>query len=281
MTRDSFSYTHADTGTKPSSGLDFAKNERPDAQNFDWYWYNVTEAISGHADEFDRLDSDNDGVVDEADSLASGGTIKGDLNTVDAETLWNESGGYIPQGRLQNDSVTVAGNSVSLGNSTSISHGNLSDAPADAHHNQNHDNADHTTNYLAQSNYNPESDTHAKYTNTEAINAVDGEVSLAATSVSALDSQVDTNTTDISNLQSNKLDSTTYTPVSDVNAETILSVDISGDADSVDGVQASGLAKLYDGVQNPVFASKSDVPAMSEGEAVFVSGDGLYVEDGT
>lgn len=108
MTRETFSYTHGDTGTKPNSSLDFAANERPNPQNFDWYWDQVTKAISGHADEFDRLDSNDDGIVDEAD----------EADTLDGEhaTAFADSG---------------------------HGHSQL--------HNQNHDNTDHTTNYLAES----------------------------------------------------------------------------------------------------------------------------------
>lgn len=67
MSRFRFDYSHADQGTKPSTALNFEANERPEAQNFDWYWYHVIEAINGHSDEFDRLDDDGDGVVDRAD----------------------------------------------------------------------------------------------------------------------------------------------------------------------------------------------------------------------
>jgi len=69
--------------------------------------------------------------------------------------------------------------------------------------------------------------------------------------------------------------------------------DAAGDADTVDGEDASAFAdvshthdgrypRLFDGVQAPVYASQSDVPAsISKGEMVYVDGDGLYVEDGS
>jgi hypothetical protein len=79
--------------------------------------------------------------------------------------------------------------------------------------------------------------------------------------------------------------------VSAVNAETTLTVDISGDADTVDGIEAADLGNSDseirtavangDSIPHPVYASKSDVPTLNEGESVFISGDGLYVEDGT
>jgi len=160
------------------------------------------------------------------------------------------------------------------------------------------------SNKLDASNYNPEADTHSRYTDSEAITAVDGEVSVAASSVSGLDSAVDGNDSDISSLQTNKLDSADYNPeadthsrytnseaVSAVNAESSLSVDITGDADTVDGKNADELgntdAEIRDAIANgdsiphPVYASTGDVPALAEGESVYISGDGLYVEDGT
>ena len=95
---------------------------------------------------------------------------------------------------------------------------------------------------LDQSSYTPEIDTHSRYTDSEAISAADGQVSVAAASVSGLDNQVSTNVSDIStaqsnisSLQSNKLDASNYTPVTAVNNEASLTVDITGDADTVDG----------------------------------------------
>ncbi len=71
------------------------------------------------------------------------------------------------------------------------------------------------------------------------------------------------------------------------------SADYADDAGQLDGNDASDFAssghthdqryaRLYDGVQHPVYASKSDVPSsISVGETVYIEGDGLYVEDGT
>jgi hypothetical protein len=84
MSRDRFSYSHGDTGNKPATSLNFESNERPQSEHFDWWWYSVIQAINNHADEFDRLDSDGDGVVDKADSAidADASTYKGnDIDT--------------------------------------------------------------------------------------------------------------------------------------------------------------------------------------------------------
>jgi hypothetical protein len=110
--------------------------------------------------------------------LESGDTLNGilDLGNNDLEdgttTIWDASNGYVNQSVLENTSVTVAGNSVSLGNSISITHADLSDAPNSAH--------------------------HTRYADSEAVSAVNAEVSLT--------------------------------------------VDISGDADTLDGEHASAFA---------------------------------------
>jgi hypothetical protein len=102
MSRESFSYSHGDTGTKPGSGLDFQENTKPNAQNFDWYWNSVIEAINGHAAEFDRLDSDNDGTVDEADYAL-------DADTVDGE----EASAFVSKsGDTMNGQLDLGGNNV-------------------------------------------------------------------------------------------------------------------------------------------------------------------------
>ncbi|AGF91209.1 hypothetical protein HAPG_00023 [Halorubrum phage GNf2] len=70
------------------------------------------------------------------------------------------------------------------------------------------------------------------------------------------------------------------------------SAEYADNADTVDGEDASAFAnsehnhdgryaRLYDGVQAPVYASTSDVPSgIGKGEFVYIDGDGLYVEDG-
>jgi len=55
----------------------------------------------------------------------------------DDDTLsvaWGDAADLGASGGLLTDSLTVAGNSVSLGGSTTVAHGDLSDAPTNAHH---------------------------------------------------------------------------------------------------------------------------------------------------
>jgi hypothetical protein len=301
MSRDTFSYTHGDTGTEPASSLDFTKNERPKAGNFDWWWDSVIKAINGHASEFDELDSDNDGVVDKADTLVAGANLSGGLNASDGTTIWNNTGNYVPQSSLQNTSVTVAGNAVSLGGSTAVAHGDLSDAPASAH--------------------------HTRYADSEAVTAVNSETELTvdisgdADTVDGEDASAFADSGhshslgDLSNVTAtgegsgNGLDADTvdgedasafadsghthtqlhdkYTDseaVSAVNNQTELTVDISGDADTVDGEDASAFAGVdTGGTEHPSYATLSDVPAtLTKGDAVYVeSEEQLFVEDGT
>lgn len=91
MARDKIDYTHGDAGSKPADGNEFASGERPDAQVFDWFWNRVTNVINSVWDEFDRLDSDDDGIVDEADTanLYKGNDIDsdGDGTVNDAENV--------------------------------------------------------------------------------------------------------------------------------------------------------------------------------------------------
>jgi len=181
MARNNISYSHGDNGSEPSSALDFQQNQRPDAQNFDWFWSTVINRINGINSEFNRLDSDDDGRVDAADQADNADMVDGEH----------------------------------------------ADAFADAGHDHNHD---ELTNVGS-------SDHHSRYTDSETVAAVNGETSLT--------------------------------------------VDIAGDANSVDGLDSTDFARLYDGVQLPTFATTGDVPAMSKGEVVFVDSDGLYIEDGT
>ena len=71
-----------------------------------------------------RYDTDDDGAIENA--------------KVDALTNFSAGdsfGAYpIQNNDMSNSSVTVAGNNVSLGGSTSVAHGDLSDAPPSAHH---------------------------------------------------------------------------------------------------------------------------------------------------
>lgn len=138
MGRDKYEYSHGDTGQQPSA-LDFQENERPDAQHFDWWWYTTTQYVNSHADEFDRLDSDDDGVVDEADYAndADASTFKGNdidddgdgvvdqadyANDADASTfkgndIDSDGDGIVDEAdtvQLANDSEAVNGNSLKV-----------------------------------------------------------------------------------------------------------------------------------------------------------------------
>jgi hypothetical protein len=245
MTRDTFSYTHGDTGTKPSSSLNFEKNERPQAGHFDWYWYNVIEAINGHADEFTRLDSDNDGVVDKADALAAGGSLSGDLNAVNGETIWDESAGYIPQARLQNDSVTVnPGTGMSSGGTAALGGSLTVDVD--------------TTTIATRSWVNGNADVpNADYADSAGdADTLDGNHASHFTTLTEVNNNADVPNADYA--------------------------DSAGDANTLDGNDSTDFTSKADGTVIPEYTSKSDVPTgITESELVYITGDGLYVEDGT
>jgi hypothetical protein len=203
-------------GELPPDGFFYEGGDQVNEKHLDALWNGIKELENETRSALADIDSDNDGQVDEADeadSLIANANLQGDLTAADGTTIWDDSVSYIPQGRLENDSVTIAGNVVSIGGSTAINHNDTSNISTDDH--------------------------HTRYTDGEAITAV--------------------------------------------NAETSLTVDISGDADTVDGFDQSGLAKLKDGVQTPIYASLSDVPSsISEGEIIYNDAEGsLYVENGT
>ena len=202
MARDNINYSHGDNGSEPSSALDFQQNQRPDAQNFDWFWSTVINRINGIISEFNRLDSNDDGKVDAADQADNADTLDGEHAGAFADAGHDHDNRYYTVSEADSN-FAVSG------------------------HNHNHD---ELTNVGS-------SDHHSRYTDSEAVAAVNGETSLT--------------------------------------------VDIAGDANSVDGLDSTDFARLYDGVQLPTFATTGDVPAMSKGEVVFVDSDGLYIEDGT
>jgi hypothetical protein len=78
-------HDHGDQGTQPDSGLDFQTGGNPKAPEFDFFWYHVIQKIKDFIIEFNRLDSNDDGVVDEADYAndADASTYKG--NDIDSD----------------------------------------------------------------------------------------------------------------------------------------------------------------------------------------------------
>jgi len=68
MARNKLNHPHGDDGVKPPDNLNFQAGDKPDPEHFDWFWATVTSVVDGHTSEFTRLDSDNDGQVDAADT---------------------------------------------------------------------------------------------------------------------------------------------------------------------------------------------------------------------
>ena len=94
MARDNIGYSHGDNGIEPSSALDFQRNQRPDAQKFDWFWSTVINRINGIISEFNRLDSNDDGKVDAADQADNADTVDGLHADALADTGHNHINGY-------------------------------------------------------------------------------------------------------------------------------------------------------------------------------------------
>lgn len=81
-----------------------------------------------------RAEVDKDETVTGAWTFGGTLALASDLQADDGTTIYDHSAGHLVQAALENDSVTVAGNTVALGGSTAIAHGDLSDAPPAAHH---------------------------------------------------------------------------------------------------------------------------------------------------
>jgi hypothetical protein len=102
---------------------------------------------SGDLEWWDASSSSWNRAVDATgDSMSGSLTVNGGLNVSSvlkankdvkdsaANVVYDQSNKYVPQARLENNSVTVAGNTISLGDSTTIAHSDLSTVPSSAHH---------------------------------------------------------------------------------------------------------------------------------------------------
>jgi len=81
---DTINYSHGDTGDRPADGEDFQSGDVADPQTHDWLFYTIPRKIDQIINRLDILDSDGDGVVDEADFAndADASTYKGnDIDT--------------------------------------------------------------------------------------------------------------------------------------------------------------------------------------------------------
>jgi len=95
MARNKLNHPHGDAGEKPPDTLNFQAGGKPNPEHFDWFWATVTSVVDGHATEFGRLDSDNDGQVDAADTADDAAnvtsTYKGNDIDVDGDGKVNSA----------------------------------------------------------------------------------------------------------------------------------------------------------------------------------------------
>jgi hypothetical protein len=127
-----------ETGESPGSGFFYEGGDQVNEKHLDYLWNSLKGLEDDVQSALNDIDSNSDGVVDKADAGAAGFDLNGDLVAADGEVIWDESANYIPQSRLQNDSITVNGNTVSLGGSTTVntfsgSHNDLSNVAAGDH----------------------------------------------------------------------------------------------------------------------------------------------------
>lgn len=96
--RDNPFHSHGSQGNKPSDGLDFQTGGNPKQQHFDFKWFHTIEKVKDFNAEFNRLDGDDDGIVDKADDAQRGVTdgnpfVIRDTTNGDDLLAANEGGG--------------------------------------------------------------------------------------------------------------------------------------------------------------------------------------------
>jgi microcystin-dependent protein len=120
-----------DSGEQPPDGFQYDGGDQVNEKHLDYLWSSVGSLEDETRSALTDIDSDSDGVVDEADAAqsASGAfDLDGDLLAIGGETIWDESATHIPTAQLQYDSVTVTsgdglggGGAISLGSSATVS----------------------------------------------------------------------------------------------------------------------------------------------------------------
>jgi hypothetical protein len=128
-----------ETGESPGSGFFYEGGDQVNEKHLDYLWNSLKGLEDDVQAALNDIDSDSDGVVDKAEAGAAGFDLDGDLNAANGETIWDESQNFIPQARLQNDSITLNGNTVALGGSITFNtfsgdHADLSGVGASDHH---------------------------------------------------------------------------------------------------------------------------------------------------
>lgn len=101
---DTVNHSHGDTGAKPPDSLNFADGDIPDPETFDWFWSEVPTAINDHAALLESIDSDEDGVVDQAAQADNATTVKD--NDIDSDGDGRVDSADVAQVGLQVESRT-------------------------------------------------------------------------------------------------------------------------------------------------------------------------------
>jgi hypothetical protein len=86
-------HSHGDSGTKPDSNLNFQDGDYPDPEEFDWFWYNVPQAINDHAGTIEDFQNGNVSVAQADNAAHLEGTSLSDVRSHDHSTLGNVQSG--------------------------------------------------------------------------------------------------------------------------------------------------------------------------------------------
>ena len=99
-------YSHGSTGTEPSSPIDYTNGDPVNQSEFDYFIYTPFNRIKGIIDFLNAVDSDGDGIVDEADDAVNvTATYKG--NDIDTD-----GDGKVNSADVADSAQTYKGNDI-------------------------------------------------------------------------------------------------------------------------------------------------------------------------
>ena len=298
-------YTHGSNGEKPLNPLDYANGDPLDANNFDYFVNTPFEKIKAIINVLNAIDSDGDGSVDQADkvgSLAPSDILdiatyddddNGIVNQADGASVYSDDGSMVVSYPTKIDfldklTVTDDGDSTVSISTTALDEEEVEDVVNSLlsagdklswSYDDPNDNLTITTTALDQEEVKTWVNNNADVPNADHADSADQADNADTVDGNHANDFADSN-------HGNEEHSSDFTTLSEVNNNADVPnadhADTAGDANTVDGINSTGIAKLGDGVEVPVFASTSDVPSsITKGEIVYIDEDGLYVEDGS
>lgn len=108
-----------DAGERPSDNKDYKGGDQVNEKHFDYLWKSAGDLENDLRTALQDIDNNEDGIVDEADSVTAGGVLKGDLtdSAASPQTIWDDLNKEIPDSALGTiDTTTLAADGDNDGN---------------------------------------------------------------------------------------------------------------------------------------------------------------------